>query len=178
MTGHRYKGELQSHGYQVAIGTLTMCAVFDELFKLDLENIDVDACVAAWPTLEQEQQRALEQFKDFPAPRLGYDEITKKYADAQTVREELTKLKAQWPEFKARLQGQMYSFATMQDLFRRAGAPYDPSHIGVTRQQLKDMFPIVQPMRFRYNVLDLAKRGGFYDAIVEPVFAEGGAWEI
>ena len=120
----------------------------------------------------------LEQFKDFPAPRLGYDEITKKYADAQTVREELTKLKAQWPEFKARLQGQMYSFATMQDLFRRAGAPYDPSHIGVTRQQLKDMFPIVQLMRFRYNVLDLAKRGGFYDAIVEPVFAEGGAWEI
>jgi hypothetical protein len=40
------------------------------------------------------------------------------------------------------------------------------------------MFPIVQLMRFRYNVLDLAKRGGFYDAIVEPVFAEGGSWEI
>ena len=52
MTHHRFNGKLQSHGFQVAIGTLTMCAVFDELFKMDLSKIDVDACVKAWPTLE------------------------------------------------------------------------------------------------------------------------------
>ena len=45
MTHHRFNGKLQSHGFQVAIGTLTMCAVFDELFKMDLSKIDVDACV-------------------------------------------------------------------------------------------------------------------------------------
>ena len=178
MTGHRHNGELQSHGYQVAIGTLAMCAVFDELFKLDLSDIDVDACVSAWPSLEQEQERALDQFQDFPSPRLGYDEITKKYAEKEVVRVELTKLKRQWPQFKEKLQAQMYSYDKMQDLFHRAGAPYDPSHIGLNRQQLKDMFPLVQMMRFRYNVLDLAKRGCFYDSIVEPVFAEGGALEI
>ena len=49
-----FKGKLQSHGFQVAIGTLTMCAVFDELFKLDLTKLDVEACVKAWPTLEQQ----------------------------------------------------------------------------------------------------------------------------
>ena len=27
-------------------------------------------------------------------------------------------------------------------------------------------FPIVQLMRYRFNLLDLAKRGGFYDDIV------------
>ena len=178
MTEHRFNGELQSHGYQVAIGTLTMCAVFDELFKLDLTQLDVEACLEAWPTLEQEQERALDVFKDFPAPKLGYNEITKKYGDKDAVRAELTRLKAEWPELKSRLQGQMYSFTKMQDLFRRAGAPYDPSHIGLTRSQLKDMFPFVQLMRFRYNVLDLAKRGCFYDEIVEPIFARGGAWEI
>ena len=178
MTEHRFNGELQSHGFQVAIGTLTMCAVFDELFKLDLTQLDVEACLEAWPTLEQEQERALDVFKDFPAPNLGYNEITKKYGDKDAVRAELTRLKAEWPELKSRLQGQMYSFTKMQDLFRRAGAPYDPSHIGLTRSQLKDMFPFVQLMRFRYNVLDLAKRGCFYDRIVEPIFARGGALEI
>lgn len=178
MTEHRFNGELQSHGFQVAIGTLTMCAVFDELFKLDLTQLDVEACLEAWPTLEQEQERALDVFKDFPAPKLGYNEITKKYGDKDAVRAELTRLKAEWPELKSRLQGQMYSFTKMQDLFRRAGAPYDPSHIGLKRSQLKDMFPFVQLMRFRYNVLDLAKRGCFYDEIVEPIFARGGAWEI
>ena len=50
--------------------------------------------------------------------------------------------------------------------------------IGVTREQLRDMFPIVQLMRHRMNVLDLAKRGMFYDTLVEGVFARGGAWEI
>ncbi len=46
----------------------------------------------------------------------------------------------------------------MQDLFKKAGAPYDPSMIGVTRHELRDMFPFVQLMRWRFNVLDLAKR--------------------
>jgi glycerol-1-phosphate dehydrogenase [NAD(P)+] len=178
MTEHRYGGKLQSHGFQVAIGTLTMCAVFDELFKLDLTKLDVDACVAAWPTLEQEQERALRIFKDFPAPRLGYDEITKKWQPAEEVRAQLEKLKAQWPELKARLQGQVYSYEKMKALLKAAGAPYEPEQIGVSRQQLHDMFAKVQLMRFRFNLLDLAKRGGFYDAIVEPLFASGGPFEI
>ena len=178
MTGHRYQGKLQSHGFQVAIGTLTMCAVFDEFFKLDLTDIDVDKCVEAWPTLEEEQQRALGIFSGFPAPKLGYTEITKKYEDAAKVREELEKLRKEWPEFKARLQGQLYSFTKMRDLFKAVGAPYDPSQIGVTREELRDMFPKVQLMRFRFNLLDLAKRGGFYEKIVEPLFAAGGAFEI
>jgi glycerol-1-phosphate dehydrogenase [NAD(P)+] len=66
----------------------------------------------------------------------------------------------------------------MQALFKAAGAPYDPSMIGVTRRMLKDMFPKVQLMRFRFNLLDLAKRAGFYDSLVEAVFAEGGAWDL
>ncbi|MBR6305458.1 MAG: iron-containing alcohol dehydrogenase [Bacteroidales bacterium] len=178
MTEHRYKGRLQSHGFQVAIGTLTMCAVFDELFKLDLSALDVDACVAAWPSLEQEQERALDLFKDFPAPRLGYDEITKKYDPADNVREQLAKLKAEWTELKTRLQGQAYSFAKMKDLMHRAGAPSDPSEIGLSREKLCSMFPLVQLMRFRFNLLDLGKRGGFYDAIVDPLFAQRGPFEL
>lgn len=178
MTHYRYNGELQSHGFQVAIGTLTMCAVFDEFFKMDLSRLDVDACVAAWPSLEQEQERALGIFKDFPAPKLGYTEITKKYNDAATVREQLTKVRENWPEFKEKLRAQVYPFTRMQALMKAAGAPSDPSDLGLTREQLRDMFPKVQLMRFRFNILDLAKRGGFYDSLVAAVFARGGAWEI
>ncbi len=178
MTGHQYNGHLVSHGFQVSVGTLTMCAVFDEFFKLDLSDLDVDGCVAAWPTLEQEQERALELFRDFPSPRLGYNEITKKYDDAETVRKQLETLKKVWPEFKESLQRQMYSFGKMKNLLKAAGAPYDPAHIGITRQQLKDMFPIVQMMRFRFNLLDLGKRAGFYDTMVEGVFAEEGALDL
>jgi glycerol-1-phosphate dehydrogenase [NAD(P)+] len=103
------------------------------------------------------------------------NEIVDSYKEK--IREDLERLVATWPEFKAKLQGQVYSFAKMQDMFRRAGAPYETEHIGVKREQIRDMFPIVQLMRYRYNLLDLAKRGQFYDAIVDPIFAAGGAWE-
>ena len=178
MHGHRYNGKLQSHGFQVAIGTLVMCAVFDELFALDLCCVDIDYSLYMWPSLESEQQRALDLFKNTSAPRLGYESITVKYGDKYQVREELESLVALWPELKRKLQGQVYSFKKMQDLFRRAGAPYLPEHIGVTNKQLCDMFPYVQLMRHRYNVLDLAKRGEFYNDIVDPLFAPGGVFEV
>lgn len=178
MTHHRFNGKLQSHGFQVAIGTLTMCAFFDEFFKMDLTKIDVDKCVADWPSLESEQKRALELFKDFPAPKLGYTEGTAKWQDKEAVRVELTKVKENWPEFKAKLQKQCYTFEKMQNLFKLAGAPTDPSMIGVTRQQLRDMVPFTQLMRRRINLLDLAKRAEIYDTLVERVFGKGGAWEI
>jgi len=178
MTGHRYKGELQSHGFQVAIGTLTMCAFFDEFLKMDLTKMDVDKCVAAWPTLEQEQQRALGIFKDFVSPKLGYDSITAKYHDAATVRVQLTKVKEQWPELKKKYRAQVYTFEKMQRMFRIVGAPADPSEIGVSRTQLKSLVPFTQLMRYRINLLDLAKRGMFYDELVEAVFSGNGAWKI
>jgi len=178
MTHHRYLGKLQSHGFQVAIGTLTMCAVFDAFFKYDLSRIDVDACVAAWPTLEEEQRRALRVFEGFPAPELGYEMITKKYDDAGTVRRQLETVKACWPEFSAKLRAQVYPFPKMQAMMRAALAPSDPSMIGVTRLALKEMFPKVQLMRYRFNLLDLAKRCGIYDSLVEDVFSPGAPWDL
>lgn len=178
MTGHTYNGELQSHGFQVAIGTLTMCAFFDEFLKLDLTKLDVDKCVEAWPSFEQEQERAKEIFKDFVNPILGPQQMALKYHDKETVREQLTKVRDQWPELKEKYRAQVYPFSKMQKLFEIVGAPSDPSHIGVTREQLKAIVPFTQLMRYRINLLDLAKRAQIYDQLVEAVFGKGGAWEI
>ena len=178
MTHHRYHGKFVSHGFQVAIGTLTMCAVLEEFLKYDLSSLDIDACVAAWPSLADEQARALEIFKDFPAPKLGFEQITQKYSDAEGIRRELTAVRDNWPALRERIAGQIWSFNKMKEAFKIAGAPYEPEHIGITREDIRAMFPKVQLMRWRYNVLDLAKRGRFYDPLVASVFAPGGAWEI
>ena len=178
MTGHTFNGKLQSHGFQVAIGTLTMCAVFDAFLEMDLRELDVEKCVEAWPSLEEEQQRALDIFKDFVSPQLGYKEITTKYNDKDIVREQLSLFKRHWPLLKAQYRKQVYPFEKMQECFRKVGAPADPADIGVSREQLKAMMPFVQLMRWRINLLDLARRGGFYDELVEKVFGKGGVWEI
>jgi len=178
MTGHTYKGELQSHGFQVAIGTLTMCAFFDEFLKFDLTKLDVDKCVAAWPSLEEEHARARKIFEGFVDPELGVRSIDVKYADKEGVREQLTKVRDQWPELRGKYRRQVYPFEKMQRLFRIVGAPADPSDIGLTRAQLLAIVPYTQLMRHRINLLDLAKRAGIYDELVGMVFGKGGAWDL
>lgn len=177
MTGHRYRGKLQSHGFQVAVGTLTMCALFDEFLKMDLSGLDVEACVKNWPSLEQEQRRALDIFKDFVNPRLGYEEITKKYSDPGQVRIQLQKVRDNWPELREKYRSQVYPFERMKRLFGIVGAPCCPEDIGLTREKLREMMPFVQLMRYRINLLDLAKRSGTFDTLVQRVFSKGGAWD-
>ena len=174
MTHHRFHGKLQSHGFQVAVGTLTMCAVFDEFLKMDLTKLDVDKCVANWPTKEQEQERARILFEDFPSPELGYTQITQKYDDAEKVREQLTKIKTSWPEFKEKLRAQVYPYEKMKKLFATVGAPTEPEHVGVTRKFLLYRTDFVQLMRWRFNIYDLAKRGMFYDELLHATFDKDG----
>ena len=178
MTHHKFRGKLQSHGFQVAIGTLTMCAFFDAFCKKDLTQLDVDACVAAWPTLEQEQARALQLFEGFVDPKLGYNVISQKYQGPDEVRRVLTEYKKRWPELRDSYRAQVYPFEKMKRLFEIVGAPSDPSHIGVTRAQLKAMVPMTQLMRWRINLLDLALRARIFDSLVEDVFGPGGAWDL
>lgn len=170
MTHHTFNGKSQSHGFQVAIGTLLMCGVFDEFLKMDMGAIDIDKCIENWTSLEEEQARAKEVCKDFVSPDLGFEMITKKYNTAEEVRKQLSDLKEVWPDFREKLRKQCYSFEKMRELFKKAGAPYAPEMIGVTWEQLKDMTPIVQVMRARINLFDLAKRAMFYDELVEKSF--------
>ena len=178
MTHHTFEDRMVLHGFQVSVGTVTMCAFFDELLKLDLTKLDVDACVKTWPTKDQEVARATELFKNFPVPELGPTEINRKWQSPEEVREQLLRVKNNWPEFKEKLRNQVYTFEKMKNLFETAGAPVAPEQIGVSREQWRNMTNFVQLMRWRINLFDLAKRAQVFDTLVGNVFGKGGALEI
>ena len=90
----------------------------------------------------------------------------------------LTEYKKRWPELRDSYRAQVFPFEKMKRLFEIVGAPSDPSHIGVTRAQLKAMVPMTQLMRWRINLLDLALRARIFDSLVEDVFGPGGAWDL
>ena len=82
----------------------------------------------------------------------------------------------QWDALLPRLQAQLRPARELQDMLRAAGSPTRPEDIGLTPQQVKDTFPRAMYYRSRYTVLDVSRELGWFDELVDEVFAPGGLW--
>ena len=178
MRNHTYQGVTPSHGFQVSVGTLMMCAMFDQMYKSDFTQLDVDAAVAAWKSADQVRHEAEELFAGEAFAELGVTEIMAKYDDKDEVRRQLNLVKANWPDLKAKLQAQCYTFDQMYRSLSIVGAPVKPEDVGISKAQMKSDVPFVRHIRRRYNMMDLGLRAGLLDKWVDGVFGKGGVWEI
>lgn len=178
MRDHKYNGVTPSHGFQVSVGTLMMCAMFDQMFKSDFTKLDVDAAVAAWKSADQVRHEAEQLFAGEAFAELGVTEIMAKYDDTEEVRRQLNLAKANWSDLKAKLQQQCYTFDEMYRYLSIVGAPVKPEDVGISKQQMKADVPFVRHLRRRYNMMDLGLRAGLLDTWVDGVFGQGGVWEI
>ena len=178
MRNHTYQGVTPSHGFQVSVGTLMMCAMFDQMYKSDLTQLDVDAAVAAWKSAEEVRHEAEELFAGEAFAELGVTEIMAKYDDKDEVRRQLNLVKSNWPDLKAKLQAQCYTFDQMYRSLSIVGAPVKPEDVGISKAQMKSDVPFVRHIRRRYNMMDLGLRAGLLDTWVDGVFGKGGVWEI
>ncbi len=178
MRNHTYNGVTPSHGFQVSVGTLFMCAMFDEAYKSDFTTLDVDKCVAAWPSLEQVRAYAEQLFAKESFAELGVTEITAKYNDKEEVRRQMKLLKSNWPDLKARLQEQCLTYDEMYRCLSIVGAPIQPEDVGITKAQMLADVPFVRHIRRRYSLLDLGLRAGTLNQWVDGIFGRGGIWEV
>ncbi len=178
MRDHKHNGVTPSHGFQVSVGTLMMCAMFDEMYKTDFTALDVDACVKAWPSAEEIRSNAEQLFAGEAFAEMGITEMMAKYDDADEVRRQLQLLKANWPDLKARLQEQCYTYDEMYRMLSIVGAPTCPEDVGISKAQMRADVPYVRHIRRRYNMMDLGLRACTLDKWVEGVFGEGGIWQI
>ena len=178
MRNHTHNGVTPSHGFQVSVGTLMMCAMFDQMYKSDFTQLDVEAAVAQWKSADVVRREAEALFAGEAFAELGVTEIMAKYDDETEVRRQLNLAKANWPDLKAKLQKQCYTFDEMYRALAIVGAPVKPEHVGISKQQMKADVPFVRHLRRRYNMMDLGLRAGLLDTWVDGVFGQGGVWEI
>lgn len=176
MEHHTHKGTAPSHGFKVAIGTLSSLAFYECLLKTDMTQLDVEACVAAWPTLEEQKKTAAEMFAGTDFPDLGVTEVTAKYSTPEELRAQLETLKKNWPEIRAKLEKQLIPCREVQRQFSVVGAPKVPEDIGISRERLRRSFIRAQHARRRFTILDLAVRTLKFDAWLEELFGENGMW--
>ena len=178
MRNHTHNGVTPSHGFQVSVGTLFMCAMFDEAYKSDFTTLDVDKCVAAWPSLDEVRAYAEQLFAKESFAELGLTEITAKYNDKAEVRRQMQLLKENWPDLRARLQAQCLTYDEMYRCLSIVGAPTKPEDVGITKAQMLADVPFVRHIRRRYSLLDLGLRAGTLNKWVDGIFGKGGIWEV
>ena len=164
-----------SHGYKVAIGTLAMTAFYERFMARDLAAIDVDAVVAAWPTWDAVEADIRSKLTG-PLAEKGVRETREKYVDAAGLRTRVQTLVDGWPSLRPRLVDQLMPARDLQRMLAAAGTPTRPEDIGLTLAELKDTFPKAMYYRSRYTVLDVTREIGWFDELVDEVFAPGELW--
>ena len=171
-------GQAPSHGFQVSIGTLVSLSFHEMLTKSDVASIDVEKCVAAWPSLEDQEAYALKLFEGTDFPTLGAREIKAKYVTPDELRQELLTFKAAWPETRERLLHQLVSVDEAVRRLKTVGAPTKPEDIDLPRLQLRDSIIPAQHIRRRYTILDVGVRTLLIGTWTDKLFGKGGLWEI
>ena len=173
-----FEGKHVSHGFKVGIGTLASTASLEFLLEQDIENLDVEACVAAWKSWEEQEAEIREVFEGMPGHLArGLHETRGKYVDKEGLRKQLEALKAAWPTLKTQIAEQIIPFAEVRENLRLVGAPYEPEHIGVTRERFRKTFAFIPYMRSRYTNIDVVYRLGLLPALLDRLFGKGGIWE-
>ncbi len=171
-------GTAPSHGFQVSIGTLMSLALYEQLLKSDIKNIDIDACVKSWPSLIEAETEAIEMFKGTDFPMIGATEIKAKYIPHDELQEQLTLLTQNWDTLKIRLQKQLISADEAVKRLHAIGAPTQPEQIGISRKRLRDSIIEAQHIRRRFTILDLAVRTRLLNTWTNEIFGQNGLWPI
>jgi glycerol-1-phosphate dehydrogenase [NAD(P)+] len=160
MEGLAHKGEAVSHGACVAIGTLSVVALYEWLLASCVNGIDAEAVVASAPNFDGKVQLIHAAFGAGEMAERAIEETRAKHLEKQAHRDRLRQLVAAWPALSRRLEQQLPGLKQVQGWLDDAGAPRDAASIGVTREHLHNSILNARFLRSRYTVLDVLEETG------------------
>jgi len=170
MEHHTHNGITPSHGFKVGIGSLASLALYEAILEMDIEGLDVESAVRAWPDAAANEREIAELF---PHPELRAKALLEsgiKYIDRDTLRAHLQLLKRQWPTIRERLSKQLIPRTEVRDMLRAAGCPVEPDEIGISRERLRISFRKAFHIRRRFTIFDVARRTNLWDRALDRVF--------
>ena len=170
MRDHVFKGDIVPHGIQVGVFTLFMSRVYEKILAYDYSNLDIEACLRNWKTLEEQERIGAEVFAGTKFPELGVKTVRAKYVDADTMRKRLESFKTRWPEIKSRLEKQLVPSVEIERSLKVVGAPVSPEEIGSTVAASHADAHRTIYMRDRYMALDFLALTGQLDDFAQRSF--------
>jgi glycerol-1-phosphate dehydrogenase [NAD(P)+] len=171
MEHHAVDGRAPSHGFKVGVGSLASLALYEALDELQVDRVDVDDAVAAWPGAQENDAEIAELFPSDELRTKARQESAAKLAPPDALRAQLETLTRGWPALQRRLASQLFPRAELHDMLRDAGCPVDAQEIGISAERLRRSYRQAYHIRRRFTVLDLARRAGLMDAALDRIFA-------
>ncbi len=165
-----------SHGYKVAVGSVAVAAIYDELLTLDLTKVDIEQQVQSIKTWAEVEQELDELHGAGPVRNAAQSQFTAKYVDESTLRARLSRLKEVWPTLRVQLREIMKPAEEVVATLKLVEAPWHPHLIGLTMEEFKRSHYRLRSTRNRYVSFDLAAEAGVLDSCIEKVFSAAGFW--
>ena len=153
MEGLTCNGEDVSHGFKVAIGTLTSTLLHEYVIRHDFSELKDRM---KQPLTEAERRREIAELLKKNCYGPGPAETAmKKYLSPEQTLERRKLIGSKWPELQRRLKERIIPFDELRDMLKKADCPVTPAQIGLSREQYLHAVPTAQLIRVRYTVLDL-----------------------
>ena len=170
MQHHAHHGRPPSHGFKVGVATLAVTRLYEHILSLPLDQLCVEDRVSKWPEWPELEKRIRAQYDIPEIAAKAAEESRAKYIDRKRLRIHLEKIKEIWPGLREKLWAQIIPATGLRTMLDAAGAPCDPSDIGVTSSRLRDSFRQAGPIRRRYTILDFAVRSGLLESSLKALF--------
>ena len=156
----RADGTIPSHGEKVGIGTLISTALSEHFFSTPFTEADIPAAMAAYPSWEEREATLRSLFHEGTILDGVLAACKAKHLVPDALRVELGRIVERWDKLSLRVRRQLIPFATLRDMFRKAGCPIRPEDIGVAARSVPAAVMAAQLIRNRYGILDLAFETG------------------
>jgi len=170
MQHHTHDGAAPSHGFKVGIGTLASLRLYEVLLRRDLDRLDVEAAVEAWPSPERVEVRIAELLGSGQLAEKAWEETRAKHPAPHVLRAQIVRLRDGWPVLRERLARHLRPFRNSRAMLREAGCPTEPEQIGISRARLRRSYEEAYYIRRRFTVLDFAMRLGVFKSALDDLF--------
>lgn len=172
-----WKGTAASHGFKVAIGTLSSTAIMTELLKLAPSDLRTLVAKAPHPLFaEREAQvRTYVTISKSVADR-QVEICRQKWLEGEQLDQRRAKILEVWETMMEKVRRQIIPFDDLKERFRLAGCPTEPGDLAISRQQWQYGMRVAQMMRKRYTVLDIVYELGLMDSMIEEISNPSGPY--
>ena len=160
-------GKPVSHGFKVAIGTVTSTALYEALFSLS----EQEARSLARPGLD----RAGREAEIDALLSVGtYGAATRtialaKFREGRALAERRELIYRNWETLRERILHQLYPLEELTRRLTAAGCPVRPADIQLGREQFLHGIRTAQLIRKRYTVLDLVYELGLLEELLQRI---------